>query len=93
MIEIVIMSEAKNLNRTKGDPSLALRMTKTRVLYMNKSLRDEKPWVLKRQDDNGHVEEMEYFADKDEAERERDKFEKRAHKQTYFVEKRKPKTP
>ena len=56
-----------------------------------KSLRDEKPWVLKRLDDNGNVYEMARFKEKEEAERKRDEFAERQHKQTYYVEKNKVK--
>jgi hypothetical protein len=56
-----------------------------------KSLCDEKPWALKRQDDNGHVVEIDRFREKEEAERVKDEFEQRGHKQLYFVEKNKVK--
>ena len=55
-----------------------------------KSLRDEKPWVLKRMDDNGNTFDMDRFETKEKAELERRIFESRGHKQTYFVEKRPP---
>lgn len=45
----------------------------------------KKAWALMRLDDNGNAFEMERFADKAEAEKTRDVFEKRAHKQHYFV--------
>lgn len=50
-----------------------------------KSLRDEKPWVLSRLDDNGNEYDMDRFASEEEAERERRKFEARGHKQSYYV--------
>lgn len=53
-----------------------------------KSLRDEKPWVLSRQDDNGNVFEINHFKDKDEAERQKKILQARGHKQIYFVEKK-----
>jgi len=56
-----------------------------------KSLRDEKPWVLKRQDDNGNIFDMDKFADEAEAEEQRAIFERRGHKQTYFIERKEPK--
>lgn len=55
-----------------------------------KSLRDEKPWVLKRQDDNGNVFDIDSFADKEEAAQIGREYELRGHKQVYFVERIKP---
>ena len=54
-----------------------------------KSLRDEKPWVLKRQDDNGNVFEIDSFKDKEEAERQQKILQERGHKQMYFIERKK----
>ena len=51
-----------------------------------KSLRDEKPWVLMRLDDNDNTFEMQRFTNEDDAIRERDKFTARGHKQHYYVE-------
>jgi hypothetical protein len=58
-----------------------------------KRLRDEKPWVLSRMDDNGNTFEMERFETKERAEAERRIFERRGHKQAYFVERDQPKRP
>lgn len=44
-----------------------------------------KIWRLMRLDDNGNEFEMARFDDPAEAERERAKYEKRGHKQTYYL--------
>lgn len=49
-------------------------------------------WRLMRLDDNGNEFEMARFDNEAEAERERAKYEKRGHKQTYYL-KRKDKQP
>lgn len=54
-----------------------------------KSLRNEKPWVLKRQDYNGNVYDIASFTSKEAAEHEQHVYEDRGHKQMYFVEKSK----
>lgn len=58
-----------------------------------KSLRNEKPWVLKRTDDNGNTFEMARFEREEQAERERRIFEARGHKQAYFVERERKPSP
>ena len=44
-----------------------------------------KLWALMRLDDNGNEFEMERFERKQDAEKMRDKFEARAHKQHYYL--------
>ncbi|MCP5426342.1 MAG: hypothetical protein H6970_14950 [Gammaproteobacteria bacterium] len=42
-------------------------------------------WALWRLDDNGNEVEMQRFPDRSQAERVKETFEKRGHKQAYFV--------
>lgn len=50
-------------------------------------------WRLMRLDDNGNHFEMGRYGDRASAEKACEKFEKRGHKQTYYVTDKKPESP
>ena len=48
--------------------------------------RNKKPWKLIRQDESGNKFVIDSFESKEKAEQEMEKFQKRGHKQTYWVQ-------